>query len=177
MTDVFNEALRSWQSFYFMAGGASAGLTGLMFVALSLGTHLINDRTRENFKIFVTPSIFYFVSVLLLACVMLVPTFSQMGLAAILLLGGIVGLARTFPAVIRLVRTAKQHQDFDLWDYLTQIIWPVASYALILLAALGFVLDQWSLACIGLWLATIFLLICAISNTWSIVIWIIEQPQ
>jgi hypothetical protein len=34
MPDVFNEMLHGWHNFYFMAGGAAAGLIGLMFVAL-----------------------------------------------------------------------------------------------------------------------------------------------
>lgn len=60
MADVFTDTLHSWQNFYFMIGGASAGLMGLMFVALSLGTHLVNDETRASFPAFVTPSIIYF---------------------------------------------------------------------------------------------------------------------
>ncbi|MEO8396478.1 MAG: hypothetical protein ABI700_26020, partial [Chloroflexota bacterium] len=71
MTDVFNEVLVKWQTFYFMMGGAAATLAGLMFVALSLGQHLIGETTRDQMKIFAMPSIIYFVSVLLLAGVML----------------------------------------------------------------------------------------------------------
>ena len=61
MTDLFIDTLHSWQNFYFMIGGASAGLMGLMFVALSLGTHLVNDETISSVGAFVTPSIIYFV--------------------------------------------------------------------------------------------------------------------
>jgi hypothetical protein len=49
------------------------------------------------------------------------------------------------------------------------------SYALILLGGIG--VNQWSLAFIGVWLASIFLLLCAIANTWSLVIWIIGQGR
>lgn len=175
MTDVFNEMLRGWQNFYFMAGGAAAGLVGLMFVALSLGLSHVTTANREDVKLFATPSVFYFVSALLLACTMLIPTHTPPVLALIFFLGGGLGLGWTLHHVMGLFRVAKEHQDFNLIDWLSQIILPVASYALILIAAVGFIADQWSLALGGLWLVTIFLLLAAIANTWSLVIWIIEQ--
>ena len=38
MPDTLSQALRDWQNFYILAGGASATLAGLMFVAISLGS-------------------------------------------------------------------------------------------------------------------------------------------
>ena len=175
MPDVFIDTLHSWQNFYFMIGGAAAGLMGLMFVALSLGTHLINETTKQAFGSFVTPSILYFVSVVLIAGVMLVPVFAPVGLALTLFVGGAVGLGRTAQHVRVLIQTAIEHQDFTPWDWLAQIIFPIASYALMMLVGLGFAINQWPLAFMGLWLATLLLLISAIANTWSLVIWIIEQ--
>jgi hypothetical protein len=177
MTDVFTETLRSWQNFYFMTGGAAAALIGLMFVALSLGMHLVSDTTRHDIEIFVTPSVIYFVSVLLLACIMLVPAYTPPALALALVLGGLAGMGRTIQHVIQLFRAARQHQDFDLGDWLAQIILPLFNYVLILIAALCVALDQWSLAFAALWVATILLLLCAIANTWSLVIWIVEQRR
>src|SRR5262245_38044229 len=101
--DAFTETLRSWQNFYFMAGGAAAALMGLMFVALSLGTHLVSETTVANIGTFVTPSIIYFVSALLLACVMLVPTYTPPGLALIVFSGGIFGMIIILPIVWRLI--------------------------------------------------------------------------
>jgi len=173
MTDTFNETLRNWQNFYFMIGGAAAGLAGLIFVAVSLGMHRVTGEMEEDINIFVSPSIFYFVLVLLLSCVMLVPIFTASILALILFLGGIVGLLKTTPIARRLLRAAKKNQDFDLWEHLTQIILPVGSYGLILVAALCFAVDQRSFAFFGTWISAILLLICAISNTWSLVLWII----
>ena len=177
MTEVFTDTLHSWQNCYFMIGGASAGLMGLMFVALSLGMGLANDAASTEISAFVTPSILYFVSALLVSSVMLVPTFTPPMLGGILVLGAGMGLARIMQHVWWLIQVAIKHRDFDYWNWLTQIIWPLLSYGLILLAGLGFVVGQWSLAFIGLWLATLMLLICAISNTWSLVIWIIEHRR
>jgi hypothetical protein len=177
MTDDFIELLRSWQNFYFMNGGASATLIGLMFVALSLGTHLVSDSTRENMKTFVTPSVYYFVSVLLLAGIMLVPAYTPMGIGVMLFVGGIFGLVITVQHVRRLIQAALQYGDFDRADWLAQIILPIVSYGLILAAAILFAVNQWSLAFIASWSASILLLICAITNTWSLVMWIVEQRR
>lgn len=175
--DAFIETLRSWQNFYFMTGGAAAGLIGLMFVALSLGTHLISDKTREDIKTFVAPSLFYFVSALLLSGIMLVPAYTPPALALVLFLGGALGLIRTTKPVWRLVQAARKHQDFNIADWLAQIIGPLGSYVLILVGGAGFVFNQWSIGFVSLWLADVVLLVCAIANTWSLVIWIIEQRQ
>src|SRR5262245_39721969 len=103
MTDSFMDTLRSWQNFYFMIGGASAALIGLMFVALSLGVHLVNDEVKANFPAFVTPSIVYFVSALLLAGIMLVPVYTPMGLGVILFLSGTAGAVRASQHIRHLI--------------------------------------------------------------------------
>src|SRR5205809_653515 len=108
MTDVVNETLHNWQNFYFMIGGASATLIGLMFVAVSLGIDLVSEANREAIRLFVPPSVIYFVSVLLLAAVMLVPGFSPPRLALILFVGSVVGLARVMPFAKRLYKIAKK---------------------------------------------------------------------
>jgi uncharacterized membrane protein len=175
--DAFNDVLVKWQTFYFMIGGAAATLAGLMFVALSLGQHLIGETTRHQLKTFSMPSIIYFVSVLLLAGIMLVPIFSPVGIALVLFLSGGYGLLRIYELVRILIQAARKNQDFTRTDWLSQIIGPVAGYALIVLAALGFVLDQSTLALIAICIATIVLLLCAIANTWSLVIWIVERGK
>ncbi|MEP7287979.1 MAG: hypothetical protein ABI947_19680 [Chloroflexota bacterium] len=175
--DVFNETLHSWQNFYFMIGGAAATLAGLMFVALSLGLHLITKVTQTDLNLFATPSISYFVSTLLLAAVMLVPTYTPPALALILCLGGIAGMVKTLPHVTKLIQTARKHQDFTLADWLTQVVMPTLTYMLFLGAALCLVVNQWSIAFMGLWIAAIFLLIAAISNTWSLVMWIVDRSN
>lgn len=173
--DAFSETLHGWQNYYFMAGGAAATLVGLMFVALSMATHLISDETSESMKHFVTPSIFYFASVLLLSCTMLVPTHTPTSLALILLLGGGFGLYTAWGYARRLIEAARTYQDFDLPEWLSQVIAPLLNYVLIVSAAVLLFLDQWSWALMGLWAASVMLLLSAIANTWSMVRWIVDQ--
>jgi hypothetical protein len=174
--EAFTEMLHGWQTFYFTAGGAAATLTGLMFVAISLGLPLIADVT-EDMKAFATPSILHFVSVLMLAFALIVPSYSPTGLAVVLLLGGIPALIIGMRYVRLLVGAALRHRDFNLDDWLFQIILPSVGYVLIVLAALGFLLDQWSLAFVGLSLATAALMVCGIVNTWAMVVWVVDRKK
>lgn len=173
--DAFNQTLHSWQTFYFTMGGASAALIGLMFVALSLGTSLVAEANYEDARLFVTPSVLYFVSVLLIACIMLVPTYSPLGLALLLFTGGLPGFLLTSHYAYRLIGIAKRNQDFILSDWLAQVIAPLSGYGLLLIVAAAFASDHTDLAFAGAWFVTILLLLSAITNTWSLMAWIIER--
>lgn len=173
--DIFDEMLGDWQNFYFMVGGASATLLGLMFVAISLGVHLVTDENRDGINTFVSPSVFYFVSAFLIACAMLVPSYKPLVLAFLLFEGGIVGLARTYRYSKPIVEAAREYQDFDRAEWAAQVIGPVVSYVLLLAASIGFVLEKWTPAFIGVAVAPIILLLSAIADTWSLVLWIVDQ--
>ncbi|WP_174243867.1 hypothetical protein, partial [Escherichia coli] len=69
----------------------------------------------------------------------------------------------------------RTYQDFDLAEWLSQVIAPLLSYILILSAAVLLFLDQWSWALMGLWVSSVMLLLSAIANTWSMVRWIVDQ--
>ena len=79
--DTFLQALHGWQNFYTLLGEAAATLTGLMFVAASLGARLINDEADPKVRTFITPTVVHFSLVLLLAALMNIPTQTQGALA------------------------------------------------------------------------------------------------
>lgn len=175
--EVFIAGLLRWQSFYFMLGGAAAALIGLMLVALSLGIRVVSQTTLVDIKAFATPSVLYFVWVLMLSAVMLVPSESPLFLSIILLPSGICGLAWAFPYIRRLIRAGIDHKDFLVSDWLSQVILPVGGFTLLIVSALGLLGGEQSLAFDGIWLATIALMIAALTNTWSMVVWIIEHQR
>lgn len=177
MNDAFAETLQSWQTFYFTTGGASATLVGLMFVALSLGMNLISEVSISSFELFVTPSIFYFVSAMLVSLLMLIPNHAPILLAGIIGVIGLVCLIRTARFAWKLTQIAKQNQDFNIADWLGQVITPVVNYLLLVAVAVCFGINQWSLALTLLWIAVLLLMICGIANTWSLVVWIIERRK
>jgi hypothetical protein len=177
MSTNFIDSLHSWQNFYFMEGGAAAALIGLMLVAMSLGQHLVTERTRSQVEAFATPSVLYLASALFIACGMLVPDYAPPVIGALFLAGGAGGLLRSFSHVRTLIRAAIVHQDFTWWDWLAQIILPVGGYALLIVAGIAFLSGWHSAAFAAICVATVVLLVSALANTWSLVIWVIEQPR
>jgi hypothetical protein len=175
MTDAFLETLHGWHNFYFMIGGAAAGLIGLMFVALSLGLQLIRDVPKDESHAFATPSVIYFVSVLVIAGIMLVPEYDPVILGLLLLLIAVIGCFNMYRRWLKLLDSAIRHQDFFLSDWTAQIIGPILSYVLLFAAAVLFIISQWPLAFGTLWIASILIMLAAISNTWALVVWIIEH--
>ncbi len=102
MPDTFTTALHDWQSFYALIGEASATLTGLMFVAVSLGARILDDNAQPKIRTFLTPTVIYFSLVLLLAALMNVPTQTRPALAGELGGVGLVGAAYALSHIGRL---------------------------------------------------------------------------
>src|SRR5258706_13601010 len=104
-----------------MAGGAAAALLGLMFVALSMGTHLIDEKTLQGMEDFASPSVYYFVSALFIACVMLVPAFSPPVLAVVLIVGGAWRRGKKLKQGIRVTEIDERAQEFDVPEWACQV--------------------------------------------------------
>jgi hypothetical protein len=50
--------------FCLLVGGAAATLVGLMFVAISLGSRSITERSPPDLRVFVDPTLIHFIYVL-----------------------------------------------------------------------------------------------------------------
>ena len=60
MEKAWLEQLEGWHDFYVIVGSAAAGLTGLMFVVVSLGPKVISGRGSAGVRGFVTPTVVFF---------------------------------------------------------------------------------------------------------------------
>src|SRR2546430_9603388 len=65
--------LSQWESFYVIVGSSGAGLTGLMFVVITLAADSSVPRTPETLNAFGTPNVIHFVAVLLLSAILTAP--------------------------------------------------------------------------------------------------------
>ena len=92
MTEPFSQILHGWQNFYQLVGEASATLTGLIFIAASLGTSLIDDKAGPKVQTFITPTVTYFSLVLLISALMNIPNQTPLSLSLQL---GTVGVLAT----------------------------------------------------------------------------------
>lgn len=174
MSEIFSDTLLHWNNFYFMVGGAAATLIGLIFVAISLGANLVSPERQADIDTFVTPILFSFISVLLVACVMLVPAFSAVSLAGLLLaMGafGLVGMGRIMGLMVQATQRAPVSWGHWWWH----AILPLLGYGLVFSAALGMFRGVVSLGLLGLAIATALLLVCGIWRAWELVVWIVHQ--
>jgi hypothetical protein len=176
MHSTLLETLRDWQNFYFMLGGAAATLIGLLFVAISLGIHLVSEETREDIAIFVTPILFHFVAVLITALVMLVPWPTLIAVAIALLLIGVGGLGRVIQIFRQMLR-AKQRTPIDQGHWLWHALVPCLGYGLVVAAAIGLLISETTASLLGFALASGLLLVSGIWRAWDLVLWIAHQQR
>src|SRR6266705_1966365 len=84
--------LEAWHDFYVMVGSGAAALTGLLFVIVSLGPHVMARHTQTGVKAFISPIAVHFTWALATSALMLVPDFPLPALGTLLAIAGLAGL-------------------------------------------------------------------------------------
>jgi len=170
----FSESLHDWQNFYVVSGGAAAALIGLMFVAVSLGSHLVTSESMDGIRTYVNPTLIHFVIVLLIACTMLVPSHSRDSLVLLLGTFSLAGIWQVIQVMRRMSRRqvgAITEDAHWLWHGLL----PFLSYILGGAVAVGIAVSGAPEWLNGIALMVVVLITCAIHNTWILVLWIARQ--
>lgn len=130
-----SHVLAPWSNFYIMAGSSAAGLTGLMFVVITLVTGEIRSQAQsgDGIDAFSTPTVVHFGTALLVSATLSAP-WPGLAYPGILLglvgLSGIVYILRTAILARRLTTYSPDRQD---WVWYT--ILPALAYAAILAGA------------------------------------------
>ena len=83
---------RAWHEFYGLLGTAAATLVALLFVAASVGVGLLTIERAAGTRLYISPIILHYASVLSIRLVMLIPALGDRMLGAIVGLCGAVGL-------------------------------------------------------------------------------------
>jgi hypothetical protein len=165
--------LDTWHDFYLIVGGAAAGLTGLMFVVVTLAPHVIAARAPKEVRGFVSPTVVFFTTILIVAAVMTIPVITAPAISGILGCAGIGGVV-----YILVIGTHRMWRDSDLppQDWLGYVGLPILAYAL-LCAAAGLL---WSYPVAGLSLtgaSTIVFLVVGVRNAWDLVLWMAKRSE
>ncbi len=175
MIDTFVQAMHEWQTFYFMVGGASATLIGLMFVAVSLGADLPAATDAAGVNTFVTPMLIHFGSVLTISAVMLIPTFRLISLGITLLIVGAI-----FTVYSLWIRWQFMHHpsspNYSKSDWKWYVYFPIVGDVLVMTTAVGLLagsIDSLDLLVV----AVAILLVVSVRNTWDLMIWIAQDRQ
>lgn len=163
-------ALREWHDFYILGGTASATLIGLMFVAASIGAG-VSDKNVAGLRLFITPTVVHFGSVLMTALAVAVPIHTWASLGALLLGGGAIGLG--YAAWISIgMRRRGFHKGAALIDQLWYVLSPLAGYVAMIAAAVEILARQ--LAGLDvLALALVLLLLLGLRNAWDMTVWLV----
>ena len=96
------QAVHEWQNYYTLLGEVSATLTGLMFVAASLGARVIDDTAGPKVQTFMTPTVVYFSLVLLLSALMNAPVQTRLSLMIEFAAAGVFGCGYSLSHLPRL---------------------------------------------------------------------------
>src|SRR5437867_10017329 len=137
MHDAGVSLLAAWESFYVIVGSSSAGLTGLMFVVVTLIPEAQSRGTVPvlGVSVFSTPTIVHFCSALLVSAILSAPwgALSQAGLA--IALTGLAGLVFVVFVAVRMRRMRSQ-TDYRpvLEDWLCHLLLPLAVYVALVFA-------------------------------------------
>lgn len=114
MPSTLTDVLHAWRDFYILVGTASATLVGLMFVALSIGASLFNEKHLSPMRAFFTPTAVHFSAVLFTSILLTVPDHSEWSLGGLLGLGALASLvycARVLSAIFKRYRTTVDWED------------------------------------------------------------------
>lgn len=156
--------LSAWQNFYILAGSASATLTGLMFVVVSLIASRGNQRSGEATSAFATPTVVHLCVALLIAAILNAPWPALWNAGLLLGICGLAGVIYTF-VIIRRARRQNEYQPV-LEDWLWHTIFPLIAYAALVGAALAFSIDA-TVAMFVIGAVTVLFLFIGIHNAWD----------
>jgi hypothetical protein len=170
MPDTLSQALRDWQTFYFLVGGAAAGLVGLTFVAITVGFGSITKQDTSGLRTFVNPSLIHFIYVLVTASVLVMPAVERMQLGILLVLTGLVSVGRALSTLPFMWQQYQRHV-VDMHDWGWYFLAPVASYLIYMGTGTGLLLGSVEALRVLAW-ACILLLVAGIRNTWDMVVWL-----
>ena len=171
MADSWLQRLDAWHDFYVICGSAAAGLTGLMFVVVSLGPKTIAAGATTGVRAFVTPTVVYFTSALVVSAVMTMPAMNPSVLGAFVAVGSIGALG--YMLRIRGHRRWRESQ-LDRLDW----VWYVGLPTLVYLTLLGTAVAIATRAPFALDIlggAIVLLLVIGIRNAWDLVLWMSQR--
>jgi hypothetical protein len=173
MHQAWTHQLETWHEFYLLIGTAGVTLTGLLFVVVSLGPHVVANHRATGVRAFISPNAVYFTTTLVVSAVLMVPDLPAMAIGAFLCLGAVASLG--YLAYTKAHQQAR-HNKLPFLDWIWFVGLPIAGYMLLLISGIGFLL-QAALSMHGVAVALILLLVIGIRNAWDLVIWISQQEH
>jgi hypothetical protein len=158
-----------WESFYVIVGSSAGGLTGLMFIVITLVAESSLKRNTQSINAFGTPNVIHFLAVLVIAAILSAPWHETKNPAHLIGACGLAGIVYVL-IVLRRVRRQSGYQPV-LEDWVWHLILPLLAYAALFVGAAGLSHQQpWALFLIGG--VALLLLFIGIHNAWDTVTYV-----
>jgi hypothetical protein len=171
--EAWAQQLEAWHDFYVILGSAAAGLTGLMFVVVSLRQGPAVPRSTAAVRAFLTPTVVFFTTIVLVSATMTVPPLPEPVLGGLLAAGGVGALV--YMAITR-VHSLWRESNLDRPDWFWYAGLPMLGYGLLTAAGIG-LLARVGAALYLVGATMLLLLVNGIRNAWDLVIWTTRQPS
>ncbi len=169
MQTTVQELFQGWHDFFVLLGTGAATLVGLMFVAASVGTHVLEEKNRPALEVFLGPTVVHFASVLFISILALVPSHTWLTLSGVFAAAGLIGLPYSTMIAVRLLH---RRYEVDITDQLFYALLPMVGYAFVLIAAAMLFLRH-DTGLIAAAASLITLLLAGIRNAWDMTLWIV----
>jgi hypothetical protein len=165
--------LEAWHDFYVVVGTGAAALTGLLFVIVSLGPHVVDRQKSAGVRAFISPVATQFTYVLVMSALMLVPELPMPVLGTVLAVAGLGGLVYTaWTRVHQRWRASK----LSLLDWIWFVGMPFACFASMLLSGICIAM-QAAYGLHGVAATAALMIVVGIRNAWDLVLWVAQQPR
>jgi hypothetical protein len=173
MTENLAKQVEHWHDFYLTIGGGSAALTGLLFVIVSLGPHVVARQRQEGVRAFISPVAVHFIYVLLISAVLLAPEIPMQVLGGAVALGGLGGII--FTAWTRVHQRWRENK-LPFLDWVWFVALPYVCFASMLVSGIGIAMGDVA-GLYGIAATALLLIVTGIRNAWDLVIWVAQQPR
>ncbi|HEY1945051.1 MAG TPA: hypothetical protein VGH40_23300 [Roseiarcus sp.] len=176
MPPSLTETLHDWRDFYLLVGTASATLVGLMFVALSIGASLFNEKYLGPLRAFITPTVMHLASPLFASIILTMPDHTAWSLGGLLGLGGLAGLVYCGRVLALIMRRFASTLDWE--DRVFYALAPALGYFALLVAGGMALAQQPPVAAKLIAAAFVILLVAGLRNAWDMMVWLsIHSPN
>jgi hypothetical protein len=166
--------LTTWGNFYVIVGSSAGALTGLQFVVIALMPPEMRRGAASASRVFATPTIVHFSSVLVIAAVLSMPRHTRVTLGS-----SLVGIAAVMLVYVSLIMLRAWRQDVytpDLEDRLWHFAFPGIAYAGMLVAGVSAYSSDSALYVVAA--SVLLLLAVGIHNAWDAAVWsLIRRPD
>ena len=159
----------AWETYYLIVGSSAGALIGLLFVVITLSGEIDPARASIAQRTFMSPTVFHFVTVMIISCAAVVTTLPPAAMALAIGVPAIFGAVNSGGAFFRL---ASGKLDATHWtDYVYYGVLPAVGHLWLVVAA-WMVWQGTGFAEYGVALGAMALLLLGIRDAWDLATWL-----